>query len=252
MTRRTVFLSVFVCAAAVYAQEKVTVVNAARGSTVVAPDSLVSAFGTGLSAQTLSATSVPLPQALGDVRVTVQDASGTVHPAGLIYVSPSQINFAMPAGTGGTNFVTVNGTSGVVAAGSVYVQPVAPGLFSADGTGTGVAAAIGIRVVDVVGPHVEFPVYSCKGTVCTPLPIDTGLDSPVFLALFGTGFRNAKKVTVTVGGQSVPVQYAGPQGYPGLDQVNIGVPLSLRGAGVVNVVLTADGQDSNPVQVQIQ
>ena len=42
-------------------------------------------------------------------------------------------------------------------------------------------------------------------------------------------------------------------GYQGLDQVNIGpLPLSLAGKGKVNIVLIADGQTANPVNVTIQ
>jgi uncharacterized protein (TIGR03437 family) len=51
----------------------------------------------------------------------------------------------------------------------------------------------------------------------------------------------------------MPVQYAGPQPtFPGLDQVNIPLQLSLRGAGLVNVVVNVDGQSSNVTQVLIQ
>jgi hypothetical protein len=71
---------------------------------------------------------------------------------------------------------------------------------------------------------------------------------------FGTGIRNAKSVTATVGGLSVPVLSSGPQGtFTGLDQVNIGpLPLSLQGQGQTNIVLTADGQTANTVNVTFQ
>jgi uncharacterized protein (TIGR03437 family) len=58
---------------------------------------------------------------------------------------------------------------------------------------------------------------------------------------------------VAIDGTSVPVQYAGAQsGYPGLDQVNVTLPISLNGAGVASVVLTVDGQVSNTVTITIQ
>jgi uncharacterized protein (TIGR03437 family) len=51
---------------------------------------------------------------------------------------------------------------------------------------------------------------------------------------------------------SFPVLYAGPQPqFPGLDQVNVPLSLSLRGAGVVNVTVTVDGVTSNPVKIDI-
>ncbi|HEV3261782.1 MAG TPA: hypothetical protein VG013_33340 [Gemmataceae bacterium] len=76
----------------------------------------------------------------------------------------------------------------------------------------------------------------------------------MYLSQFGTGLQNAKSVAVTVGGQSVPVLYAGVQGtYDGLDQINVGpVPRSLIGSGKANIVLTADGQTANPVELAIK
>ena len=47
--------------------------------------------------------------------------------------------------------------------------------------------------------------------------------------------------------------YSGAQGtLPGLDQVNVQIPTSLRGAGTVTLQLTVDGVAANPVTVAIQ
>jgi probable HAF family extracellular repeat protein len=58
-------------------------------------------------------------------------------------------------------------------------------------------------------------------------------------------------VTLTVGGVTVPVLYAGPQGqYAGLDQVNAGpLPHSFEGRGEINAALTVDGKLANAVTV---
>jgi uncharacterized protein (TIGR03437 family) len=75
----------------------------------------------------------------------------------------------------------------------------------------------------------------------------------VYLSVFGTGWQSAKSVTATVGGQTVPVQWFGAQGAAGLDQMNIGpLPASLAGWGRVNIIVTADGQTANPVEIYIQ
>jgi uncharacterized protein (TIGR03437 family) len=56
-----------------------------------------------------------------------------------------------------------------------------------------------------------------------------------------------------VGGVDAPVAYAGVQGSsPGLDQVNALLPRSLAGRGLVDVVLTADGQVANSVQIAVK
>ena len=78
----------------------------------------------------------------------------------------------------------------------------------------------------------------------------------LYLVLYGTGIRNRSSlssVTCTINGQSLPVAYAGPQPqYPGLDQVDVLLPASLKGAGQVNVTLTADGQVSNTATLTFQ
>jgi uncharacterized protein (TIGR03437 family) len=88
------------------------------------------------------------------------------------------------------------------------------------------------------------------------LPIDLGpATDQVFLTLWGTGIFKAKSVVVTVGGQDVGVLYWGPAGanLAGVEQVNVGpLPRSLAGAGTANIILTADGQTANPVQVTIK
>ena len=87
------------------------------------------------------------------------------------------------------------------------------------------------------------------------VPINLGIDTPTSLSLFGTGIRNRTaqdKVSVTIHGISVPVQFAGPQGgYVGLDQVNVSLPLTLRGSGETDLALTVDGVAANTVRVNI-
>ncbi len=87
------------------------------------------------------------------------------------------------------------------------------------------------------------------------LPIDLGFnDQQVFLILYGTGIRNhAGPVTATVGTTKLAVAYAGTQGtFAGEDQINILLPQTLRGAGIVDVTLTVDGQTTNAVKIHIQ
>jgi len=74
------------------------------------------------------------------------------------------------------------------------------------------------------------------------------------LELFGTGLRYAAngQATATINGVAAQVQYAGAQPqYPGLDQVNILLPASLKGAGSVQVVVTIAGQAANTVTMTI-
>ena len=93
-----------------------------------------------------SATSATLPTELGGVQVSILDAAGTRRNAGLFFVSPTQVNFQIPAATSaGVAVISVlrNGTA--VGQGVATIASVAPALFSANANGQGVAAAVVLR-----------------------------------------------------------------------------------------------------------
>ena len=237
-----------------------TVQSSAAANSVVAPNSLASLYGSNLSATTAQAPTTQWPTSLGGISVTVTDSAGVARAALLSYVSPTQVNLVVPAGTApGAATFTIQGSpnSGGTLSAPGNVAAVAPTLFSADGSGTGVAAATGIRV-NAGNPQLQGPVqvFQCTSTSCTGIPLDVGVDTPVYLTFYGTGIRNRsslQNVSVTINGITVPVLYAGPQPqYPGLDQVNVPLTLSLRSSGVSNVVLTVDGQTANTVTITVQ
>ena len=71
------------------------------------------------------------------------------------------------------------------------IQPVSPGLFSANASGQGVAAALTTRV-DAGGSQSTEAIFECGPSLCLPTPVDLGPESDqVFLLLFGTGIRGA-------------------------------------------------------------
>jgi uncharacterized protein (TIGR03437 family) len=231
------------------APPNITVVSAATGDAPVAVDSLVVLFGSNLTDRIEQATTLPLPTTLAGISVQVMN-----QPAGLLFAAPGQINFVMPSGVVlGNASVTVMKGAAIVAQGTVQVQSIAPGLFF---VGTShIAAANAARHVGGAGPLVVFPTFSCDPavTICTAVALDVGIDSPLTLELYGTGIRRGSHVTATIGGQTMPVSFAGAQSqFPGLDQVNIGLLLTLRGSGRTNIVVTVDGIPSNPVEVRIQ
>jgi uncharacterized protein (TIGR03437 family) len=227
--------------------------SSAAATSAVAPASLASIYAQGLAATTAQAASQPLPVSLGGVSVTVTDASGAQRTAPLLYVSPSQINFLMPDGVAaGAATVAVAGQSF-----TATVAPVAPALFSMNGTGAGVAAALAVRT-QAGNPNLQFPipVFQCGQAGCVATPIQLGVDQPIFVSFYGTGIRNASSlanVKVTINGVTLPAQYAGPApGFAGLDQVNVALSLALRGSGLANATVTVDGQTSNAVTIDIQ
>jgi uncharacterized protein (TIGR03437 family) len=138
------------------------------------------------------------------------------------------------------------------------ITTVAPGLFTANASGQGVAAAVVLRV-KADGTQVFEPVAQFDATQnrFVPEPIDLGAASDqLFLVLHGTGFRfrsSLSAVNATVGGTSVETLYAGPApGFVGLDQSNLRLPRSLSGRGVVDVLLTVDGKPANTVTIQFK
>lgn len=211
-----------------------TVVNAAAYTAALAPGSIATAFGSGLAAGTGAGTSV-----------AVQDSSGATLTAAPLYAYPQQIAFVVPAGSAlGPASITVTSGDGTVSTASVQISAVAPGLFSANANGQGVAAAVAVQGTK------NSLIFSCGSAPlsCTAVPVNM---TQTVLELYGTGIRgHSTPVTCTIGGTSVPVTYAGPQTqYAGLDQVNIPLPASLAKRGQLDIVLTVDGHAANTVTI---
>ena len=231
--------------------------SAAAPSSAIAPGSLASLYGMNLAVAIAQAGLLPLPILLGGVTLAVTDSAGVQRNAPLLYVAPSQINFLVPDNVApGMATFDVGGDT-VAQSFTATVQPVAPTLFSMSATGSGVAAALAVAV-QAGNPQLQspVPVFQCGNTGCIAVPIELGVDQPVYVSFYGTGIRNRtslENVTLTINGVSAAVLYAGPApNYSGLDQVNVGLPLGLRGSGEVTVALTVDGQDSNVVTINIR
>ena len=152
-----------------------------------------------------------LPTSLGGLKIIVQDYLGVSRLAKIYAVTKSQVNYVVPPETSGgfASIVAVSETS-AIAEGDLQIADVAPVLFA------------GVQ------------------------KIDTGGESdPVYLVLYGTGFRNRtslENVKAILAGVEVAVEYAGPQGQPGLDQLNLRIPRSLAGHATQSLQLTVDGK----------
>ena len=229
----------------------------------VAPESIVSGFGVDLATSMATAVSIPLPTVLAGSTVVVKDSAGSERLASLFYCSPGQVNYLIPAGTApGEATVSVLRNGPLVASGKVQVAAVAPALFTANENGMGTASALVLRIkadgtqtyelVARFEPDQKSPVQ--KRFVSEPIDLGPA-DDQVFLVLFGTGFRHGSGlvgVAATVGGSAAEVLFVGPQEeFAGVDQINLRLARKLAGRGPVDVVVTADGQMSNTVQVNI-
>jgi uncharacterized protein (TIGR03437 family) len=208
-----------------------------------APGSLVTAFPlffSVLSTSTDSAATPDWPMALGGATVQVRDSGGQTLPAQISYASPGQLNFRMPAGLASGQGTVVIQAGGKTITSRINIQPVYPNLFMANPT----ALAAG----SVTRVHNGNATVSSIGSA----PIALNGDD-VYLTLYGSGQGAETSATATIGGIPASVSYSGPQGgYAGLDQYNILIPGSLAGKGKVDIVVTAAGKASNPVNISIQ
>ena len=115
-----------------------------------------------------------------------------------MYVSPTQINFVVPAGTaaGTAQFSIGNGGASPLTT-TAIIQSVAPTLFSMSGDGRGVAAAQAIQTTNSNLPvQTMAPVFQCTGSPrANPCRITLSPNSTMTLVLYGTGFRNRSSLT---------------------------------------------------------
>jgi len=209
-----------------------------------------------LSPVTLSADGLPLPTSLGGTTVHVTDSAGTRRSAPLFFVSPGQLNFQVPPGTAvGRATIEVFGGEVVRSTARVQIEATGPGVFTANASGQGIAAAIAVKVA-ADSTQTSQLVFQCGQAAgsCAANPIDMGAAADrVFIELFGTGIRNRAGISavgVTIGGENAKVLYAGPQPqFVGLDQVNVEVPTDMRGRGQVDVVVSVDSKSGNVVKL---
>ena len=222
----------------------------------VAAGSFAVAFGTNLTSATLVATQ-PLPTSLGGVTVQITDSGGNTQGAQIYYVTPSAVCFLVPPGTAsGIATVAIASSTGSFTGGA-QIDSVAPGVYTANASGSGVAAALA-AIYGASGTVTPQSVFNCPSGAgsCVSVPMSLGGPSDnLIVSLYGTGWRNSamQNTWARIGGVPSTVQYIGPvAGAPGLDQVNLFVPRSLAGSGEVPVVLTTNGQTANTVTISLQ
>jgi uncharacterized protein (TIGR03437 family) len=230
------------------ASSPVSIVAVLNGASFVegfAPGSWVTIKGTNLARTTRIWTAADivggvLPTQMDGVRVTIDGV-----PAAIYYVSPTQLNILAPALTdlSGARTVQVSAPDGTATA-SAHAQAVAPRVFA---TGGKYAAALHVDGSYVCPPDFLAGV-GCRSAVpgeviavfATGLGLDTIPAAPVGVVLSGPA-PMAHPVTITVGGQSAPVDWSGIIA-PGLYQVNFHVPP--LAVGDTPLVVAIDGVSS--------
>lgn len=213
----------------------------------VASDSIATIFIGGLANGLEVASNGPQPNLRG-VKALLRLASGAEAVVPWFFVSPGQGSFLVPAGTPAGN-VTLKVESGDRRwAFPTTIAPTSPGIFTANGNGQGVPAAVILRVAPDNARSTEFPfVAGAAGFVAAPIRF--GADR-LFLDLYATGVRGSSNVQVLLGLDTITPLFAGAQPqFVGLDQVTIELPPSLAGVGKMQVTIVSGGLRSNVVEL---
>lgn len=235
----------------------VTAASAASYRPGVAPDSLAVLAVPGLVRESgTAAASLPWPQSLGGVEAEIRDTpSGPGVRAGLTYAGSGQVNIQVPPRvTAGPKRVVLS-IDGVAeaATGEMLVQAVAPGLFTADGSGTGPAAAYA-ALYRADGSVADQTLFRCEAGRCFTIPMDSGqAGDRLILTVYGTGWRGGVATTATIDGRPAEILFTGahPE-IPGLDQANIIVPAGLAGRGEVDIFVITGGVVSNGAKLSLR
>ena len=174
----------------------------------------------------------------------LMDSRGMAREALLTFAGPTQINFVTPAAAAaGGALLRIQRGDEIAQTATLSIVRAEPGLFSADSSGTGLAAA----VVTTVNPDGSLTTRLVSGG---PIDVTAG---PVVLSLYGTGWRAGENIEASIGGLPGTILFSGAQGqYPGLDQMNLLVPSSLAGRGEVGVSVTANGRTANQLRMAIR
>jgi trimeric autotransporter adhesin len=197
----------------------ITIVNAASlAAGAIAPGEIVTVFGSGF-----------------DTSHTQLLFDGM--PATLFYAGSTQINALAPsylaANSTSVVSVAVNGTP--LALTSTAVVGAAPGIFTANGGGTGQAAAINQN--------------ASLNSESNPAPRGS------IVSFYATGQGSGSGTFVlTVGGYPAELPYAGPApGFSGLMQINAQIPTGFLAPGIQQVLLSIGGVRSQAgVTIAIQ
>ncbi len=229
-------------------------VSSASLTGAISPGSLATIMG---SALTTSANSASPPVAtLSNLQVNLIDSSGASHTELLYYAGPTQVNFYVDTTVAlGPGVIQVVSNSAVVAAGTVQVNSVAPGLFSAAGSAVGPPSGLLVRISSTATAPATLAVYN--GSQWNPATVSFGASGDLlYLLLYGTGIRNRSSlaaVSALIGSTAVPVILADADpSNPGIDDITIGpLPLSLASAGAAQVQIQVDGASSNKLTVQL-
>ncbi len=223
------------------------ITNAATLETgAVAPGEMITIFGSDLGSGVLDGY-----QLTSDGRMDT--VAGTTHvffdsvPAPIVYAQAGQLSAIVPYAVAGESpsMVHVEHDGIVSPSVSLVVAATAPGLFTADSSGTGQASIVNqdgtVNSAAFPAPPDSIVVLYATGEGHRRARV--GLDGEFNATVFPTPLQ---QVSLQIGGEDAEILYAGaaPQEVSGVLQVNARVPADVTPGDAVPVVLSIGGVDS--------
>ena len=223
------------------------VVNAASNQNgPIAPGEIVALYGSGLGPSQLQTyqldASGRIPRSLAGTTVLFGN-----QPAPVIYASPAQTSVVVPFGVSGQSVqVTVQSQNQTAAPMTMPVAAAAPGLFTADASGHGQAAALNQNLQPNSAGN-----PAARGSLLSLFATGAGRMSPSAAdgALNGSSPPSMpvlQPVAVTIGGQAATVSAAiGALGQvAGMLEITVRVPSGIQPGKAVPVTLQIGGASS--------
>ena len=220
----------------------------------ISPGEILVIFGSGLGPPTLVQSQVSggrYPTTLAGTTVYFDST-----PAPILYASTTQLAVAAPFGIAGRTNLTIDLSGKRTAPIALSVDAAAPGIFTANASGSGLAAALNVAADGGITVHgANAPV--ARGGVLTLYTTGLGATTP----LLGDGVLAGAPlptlntaVRVLVGGQQAQVLYSGPA--PGLiagvGQINIRVPANAPVGLVPMLIVSGDAASQPGVTINVQ
>ncbi|MDQ2950423.1 MAG: hypothetical protein M3Y27_31535 [Acidobacteriota bacterium] len=210
----------------------------------VAPNEFISLFGTGLASAPASARTLPLPNTLGGVSVTVNG-----RPASLFFVSPQQINALVPFNLP-EDYATIQVMNNGVSSNpvTVYTNNTSPAVFTLPPNGVSSAAALHsdftlVNANSPAKPGETILVYLTGLGTVIPAVQDgaAGPSSPLSAttAAVRVFFDNNAEGAVSFSGLA--------PGFAGLYQINVKLPANAPGGVHLLTIDTPDALNQEAV-----
>jgi uncharacterized protein (TIGR03437 family) len=238
-----------------------SVTDGASYTANVAEGSFFTVWGSTLAPSNIGLTNFPRPTSQGGVKVTFTPTTGGAGTdTYLIYVGTGQINGLLPSTVpvGSYNVTVTNGTVSAPVQTQVVASKV--GLFTQDQSGAGLAVVFSY-ISQSENDVNRLTTGNYNGSLSSPAtPGQTLIAWGTGIGPYAAGdnaagishdFSKSETITAIVGGVSIPVVFAGLNGYAGEDQINFTLPNNVPTGCSVSLQISVAGVLSAATSIAI-